>query len=242
MARPVNKAACAALVTMALVAGALTAGPVATGAREAGATGVPTPEELSPPPAPTPPRTGPPSSMAVLGDSISQATGSNVGGSGIEGQGGGIGSERPRNSWATGDWPGLNSNLQRIRALPSPTVTPPGGGRTPRAARTALPPVRGGRRRAPPAGRPTPPALEDPRRTCAHREREVGGQDDEHHRLDEVGGAGHQVERPQAPHAAGVGHRSVDEPVTEAAEVAVEPEDVVGTVGIGSSLGCAPQD
>jgi lysophospholipase L1-like esterase len=58
-------------------------------------------------------RTGPPATVAVLGDSISQATGSSGGG-----QDSGIGSEAPRNSWATGDWPGLNSNLQRIRALP----------------------------------------------------------------------------------------------------------------------------
>ncbi|WP_137158644.1 PxKF domain-containing protein [Blastococcus sp. CCUG 61487] len=69
-------------------------------------------------PAPTPARTGPPASIAVLGDSISQGTGSDDGGGTVNVQDGGIGSPRLRNSWATGDWPGLNSYLQRTRALP----------------------------------------------------------------------------------------------------------------------------
>jgi lysophospholipase L1-like esterase len=64
-------------------------------------------------PAPTPERAGPPTSVAVLGDSISAGTGADGGG-----QGGLPGQERPRNSWATGDWPGLNSVYQRVDALP----------------------------------------------------------------------------------------------------------------------------
>jgi lysophospholipase L1-like esterase len=74
-------------------------------------------------PAPTPARVGPPASIAVLGDSISQGPGSNDGGASVSPEGGGIGSPRLRNSWATGDWPGLNSYLQRVRGLP-------GGGST----------------------------------------------------------------------------------------------------------------
>jgi hypothetical protein len=66
----------------------------------------------------TPARTGPPTSIAVLGDSISQGTGADDGGLGVSHQSGGIGSPRLRNSWATGDWPGLNSYLQRVQALP----------------------------------------------------------------------------------------------------------------------------
>lgn len=69
-------------------------------------------------PSPTSARTGPPASIAVLGDSISQGTGSDDGGATLSVQDGGIGSPRLRNSWATGDWPGLNSYLQRTRALP----------------------------------------------------------------------------------------------------------------------------
>ena len=69
-------------------------------------------------PTPTPARVGPPASMAVLGDSISQATGSDDGGGTVAGQDAGTGTVRPENSWATGNWPGLNSNFQRIRALP----------------------------------------------------------------------------------------------------------------------------
>jgi lysophospholipase L1-like esterase len=64
-------------------------------------------------PTPTPERTAPPTSVAVLGDSISAGTGADGGG-----QGGLPGQERPRNSWATGDWAGLNSVHQRVDALP----------------------------------------------------------------------------------------------------------------------------
>jgi lysophospholipase L1-like esterase len=67
---------------------------------------------------PTPSRSGPPVSVAVLGDSISQGTGADDGGLSVSHQSGGIGSPRLRNSWATGDWPGLNSYLQRVQALP----------------------------------------------------------------------------------------------------------------------------
>jgi lysophospholipase L1-like esterase len=66
----------------------------------------------------TPERSGPPASIAVLGDSISQGTGANNGG-----QDGGIGSPRLRNSWATGDWPGLDSYLQRVQTLPGGSDT-----------------------------------------------------------------------------------------------------------------------
>lgn len=69
-------------------------------------------------PVPTPARVGPPASMAVLGDSISQGTGADDGGGSISVQDGGIGSSRLENSWATGNWSGLNSNFQRIRSLP----------------------------------------------------------------------------------------------------------------------------
>jgi lysophospholipase L1-like esterase len=61
----------------------------------------------------TPERTAPPASVAVLGDSISAGTGADGGG-----QSGSAGQERPRNSWATGDWPGLDSVYQRVDALP----------------------------------------------------------------------------------------------------------------------------
>ena len=71
----------------------------------------------------TPARTGPPSSIAVLGDSISQGTGADDGGATLSVQDGGIGSPRLRNSWATGDYPGLNSYLQRTRGLPGGSGT-----------------------------------------------------------------------------------------------------------------------
>lgn len=70
-------------------------------------------------PGTTPARVGPPDAIAVLGDSISQGTGSDDGGATLNVQDGGIGSPRLRNSWATGDWSGLNSYLQRVRALPN---------------------------------------------------------------------------------------------------------------------------
>ena len=50
----------------------------------------------------------------MLGDSISQGTGSDGAGA----PDGGIGSPRVEASWATGNQAGLNSNYQRIRALP----------------------------------------------------------------------------------------------------------------------------
>lgn len=92
------------------------------------ALGAPSPSETSSDtttttPEPTPARSGPPSSIAVLGDSISQGTGSDDGGLGVSHQSGGIGSPRLRNSWATGDWPGLNSYLQRVQALPGGSST-----------------------------------------------------------------------------------------------------------------------
>ena len=68
-------------------------------------------------PSGTPARIGPPASIAVLGDSISQGTGSDDGGASLSVQDGGIGSPRLRNSWATGDWSGLNSYLQRTRSI-----------------------------------------------------------------------------------------------------------------------------
>jgi len=74
-------------------------------------------------PSGTPARTGPPASIAVLGDSISQGTGSDDGGATLNVQDGGIGSPRLRNSWATGDYTGLNSYLQRTRALPGGDAT-----------------------------------------------------------------------------------------------------------------------
>jgi lysophospholipase L1-like esterase len=71
----------------------------------------------------TPARSGPPASIAVLGDSISQGTGADAGGLSVSHESGGIGSPRLRNSWATGDWPGLNSYLQRVQALPGGSGT-----------------------------------------------------------------------------------------------------------------------
>jgi hypothetical protein len=58
------------------------------------------------PPAPTPPRVGPPSSIAVIGDSISTATGT-----------GGLGAEVPNNSWSTGNNATVNSNYRRLLAM-----------------------------------------------------------------------------------------------------------------------------
>ncbi len=74
-------------------------------------------------PAATPARTGPPASIAVLGDSISQGTGSDDGGATLNVQDGGVGSPRLQNSWATGEWTGLNSYLQRTKALPGGAAT-----------------------------------------------------------------------------------------------------------------------
>jgi len=101
----------AALTGCALVAATVQVLP-GTGAVAAG----PSLTDAAPPT--TPARTGPPVSIAVLGDSISQGTGSDDGGATVSVQDGGIGDPRPRNSWATGDWPGLDSYLQRVRALP----------------------------------------------------------------------------------------------------------------------------
>jgi hypothetical protein len=58
------------------------------------------------PPTPTDPRVGPPNSIAVIGDSISTATGT-----------GGLGAEVPNNSWATGNNTSVNSNYRRILAM-----------------------------------------------------------------------------------------------------------------------------
>lgn len=58
---------------------------------------------LDEPPAPTPGRTGPPSSIAVLGDSISTATGTGT-----------LGGETPNNSWSTGLNPAVRSTYQRL--------------------------------------------------------------------------------------------------------------------------------
>ncbi len=64
-------------------------------------------------PEPTPALAGLPTSVAVLGDSISAGTGSTGGGDIAPIPA----TERPRNSWATGDWPGLESVYQRVAAL-----------------------------------------------------------------------------------------------------------------------------
>jgi lysophospholipase L1-like esterase len=92
------RAALAAILTMTLLAP--TTGALADDADE------------HPPVEPTSARVGPFGSVAVLGDSISAATGSTG-----AGQDGAIGAIRPRNSWATGDWPGLDSVVQRLSAL-----------------------------------------------------------------------------------------------------------------------------
>lgn len=111
MQNPLRRAAAAMLASATLVAGLA----VVTMPAPAAYAAVVTPP---PPPAPTPARVGPPASMVVLGDSISQGTGSDDGGGTVSVQDGGIGSPRLENSWATGDWSGLQSNFQRIRALP----------------------------------------------------------------------------------------------------------------------------
>ncbi len=59
-----------------------------------------------PPPPSTPGRTGPPSSIAVLGDSISTATGTGT-----------LGGETPNNSWSTGLNAAVNSTYQRLLAI-----------------------------------------------------------------------------------------------------------------------------
>lgn len=61
-------------------------------------------------PATTPPRIATPRSLAVIGDSISQGTGSNGPGA----PGGAIGAPRPASSWATGDRDGLDSYADRL--------------------------------------------------------------------------------------------------------------------------------
>lgn len=58
-------------------------------------------------PTPTPARTEVPASIAVLGDSISTATGAS----------GPLGAERPQHSWSTGTTASVNSNYQRLLAL-----------------------------------------------------------------------------------------------------------------------------
>ncbi len=70
-------------------------------------------------PAGTPAFTDAPTTIAVVGDSISQGTGAN--GSGAPG--GGIGSPRPAASWAAGDQPGLDSYAQRLEAARGGPVT-----------------------------------------------------------------------------------------------------------------------
>lgn len=61
---------------------------------------------LDDPPPSTPGRTGPPSSIAVLGDSISTATGTGT-----------LGGETPNNSWSTGTNSAVNSTYQRLLAI-----------------------------------------------------------------------------------------------------------------------------
>lgn len=80
-----------------LIALALLLGGVLTSAPAAG---------VDEPPPPTPGRTGPPSSIAVLGDSISTATGTGT-----------LGGETPNNSWSTGLNPAVNSTYQRLLAV-----------------------------------------------------------------------------------------------------------------------------
>lgn len=63
-------------------------------------------------PAGTPAFTDAPATVAVVGDSISQGTGSNGPGA----PGGGLGSPRLAASWASGDQPGLDSYVQRLEA------------------------------------------------------------------------------------------------------------------------------
>lgn len=70
-------------------------------------------------PSASPARTEAPVTVAVVGDSISQGTGSNGPGS----PGGSIGSPRPAASWATGDHPGLDSYAQRLEQVRGGPVT-----------------------------------------------------------------------------------------------------------------------
>ncbi len=65
-----------------------------------------TPAAATDPPPPTPGRTGPPSSIAVLGDSISTATGTGT-----------LGAETSNNSWSTGTNAAVNSTYQRLLAI-----------------------------------------------------------------------------------------------------------------------------
>ncbi|CAN5516520.1 hypothetical protein BH23ACT3_BH23ACT3_10450 [soil metagenome] len=99
----------------ALLVGALTAPVVAVASPDAPvAPGVP---GLAP--AATPARTGAPTTIAVVGDSISQGTGANGRGA----PGGGIGSARPDASWATGRQAGLDSYAQRLEDARGHPVT-----------------------------------------------------------------------------------------------------------------------
>jgi lysophospholipase L1-like esterase len=102
------------VTALSLLASGTAVGAPSPAVSSAGASGQFDSDGLSP----TPARSGPPASVAVLGDSISQGTGADDGGLSVSHQSGGIGSPRLRNSWATGDWPGLNSYLQRVQALP----------------------------------------------------------------------------------------------------------------------------
>jgi lysophospholipase L1-like esterase len=73
--------------------------------------------------------TAAPATVVVVGDSISQGTGSN----GSGGPGGSIGEPRPAASWATGDHPGLDSYAQRLssaRGIPVDTVNLSANGAT----------------------------------------------------------------------------------------------------------------
>ena len=70
-------------------------------------------------PAATPALTEVPTTIAVVGDSISQGTGANGPGA----PGGGIGSPRPAASWAVGDQPDLASYAQRLEATRGSPVT-----------------------------------------------------------------------------------------------------------------------
>jgi lysophospholipase L1-like esterase len=70
-------------------------------------------------PSVAPARTDVPATVAVVGDSISQGTGSNGRGA----PGGGIGSPRPDASWATGRQAGLDSYAQRLEHTRGRPVT-----------------------------------------------------------------------------------------------------------------------
>src|SRR5690625_1365630 len=100
--------AIAFLAATAVAAGTLYAAPATAQAEDE-----PDPDPNSP--------EGVPSVISSLGDSISEGTGSTG-----DGQGGWIpGSTRPRNSWTTGDWDGLNSHAQRLEALGADVVREP---------------------------------------------------------------------------------------------------------------------